>query len=161
MLVSSSASRRPGAGRYLEALAGAGAEVRVAVSVPLHLMIIDRELTVMWAGIGTDRRRGDVAMHGPLIASCFVQVFEHTWTAAAPRIPGDPARRANAVQEYTPQEREVLTLLATGAKDESIARRLGVSERTLRRLMTQLVEKLGVESRFAAGVQAARLGLVD
>ncbi|WP_157916328.1 helix-turn-helix transcriptional regulator [Streptomyces xinghaiensis] len=161
LLVSASALRRPGAARYVESVAEAGAEVRVATSVPLYLLIIDRELTVMWAGLGSDRDRGDVALHGSLIAACFVQVFEHSWAAASPHAPGAPAGRAQTARDYTPREREVLALLATGAKDESIARRLGISERTLRRLMTQLVEKLGVESRFAAGVRAARLGLVD
>ncbi|MCC3654223.1 LuxR C-terminal-related transcriptional regulator [Streptomyces sp. S07_1.15] len=161
LLVSASALRRPGAARYVESVAEAGAEVRVATSVPLYLLIIDRELTVMWAGLGSDRDRGDVALHGSLIAACFVQVFEHSWAAASPHIPGPSADRAQTARDYTSREREVLALLATGAKDESIARRLGISERTLRRLMTQLVEKLGVESRFAAGVRAARLGLVD
>ncbi|PGH50507.1 helix-turn-helix transcriptional regulator [Streptomyces sp. Ru87] len=163
MLVSTSALRRPGAARYLEALAEAGAEVRVAASCPLYLLIVDRELTVLWAGVGTDRDRGDVALHGPLIASCFVQVFEHNWDAAAPHDPGADGRRAGTsrARDWSPREREVLALLATGAKDESIARRLGVSDRTLRRLMTRLIEKLGADSRFAAGVEAARLGLVD
>ncbi|MCP9963343.1 LuxR C-terminal-related transcriptional regulator [Streptomyces somaliensis] len=55
----------------------------------------------------------------------------------------------------------MLTLLAAGAKDEAIARRLGCSERTLRRLLASLVAKLGADSRFAAGVQAVRLGLLD
>ncbi|WP_158711065.1 LuxR C-terminal-related transcriptional regulator [Streptomyces albus] len=161
LLVSASALRKPGAARYVESVAEAGAEVRVATSVPLYLLIVDRELTVMWAGLGSDRDRGDVALHGPLIASCFVQVFEHSWAAASPHASGAPGARAQSAQDYTPREREVLALLATGAKDESIARRLGISERTLRRLMNQLVDKLGVESRFAAGVRAARLGLVD
>ncbi|MCC9741719.1 LuxR C-terminal-related transcriptional regulator [Streptomyces sp. MNU89] len=161
LLVSASALRRPGAARYVESVAEAGAEVRVAASVPLYLLIIDRELTVMWAGLGSDRDRGDVALHGSLIAACFVQVFEHSWAAASPHTPGPSTDRAQTARDYTPREREVLALLATGAKDESIARRLGISERTLRRLMTQLVDKLGVESRFAAGVRAAHLGLVD
>ncbi|MBQ0984807.1 helix-turn-helix transcriptional regulator [Streptomyces sp. F63] len=161
LLVSASALRKPGAARYVESVAEAGAEVRVATSVPLYLLIVDRELTVMWAGLGSDHDCGDVALHGSLIASCFVQVFEHSWAAASPHTPGPPAGRAQSPQDYTPREREVLALLATGAKDESIARRLGISERTLRRLMNQLIDKLGVESRFAAGVRAARLGLVD
>ncbi|MFF9869684.1 LuxR C-terminal-related transcriptional regulator [Streptomyces sp. NPDC013953] len=64
-------------------------------------------------------------------------------------------------EDFSPKEREVLAMLAAGAKDEAIARRLGCSERTLLRLLTALVAKLGAESRFAAGVQAARLGLLD
>ncbi|PLW69545.1 LuxR family transcriptional regulator [Streptomyces sp. SCUT-3] len=159
MLVSAGAVRRPGAARYLGTLAEAGAEVRVTASLPLYLSVVDRSLTVMSLEGDAHGSGGDVILHSHLVATCFTRVFEHNWAAARPY----PVRAgpADADGEYSPQEREVLTLLATGAKDESIARRLGCSERTLRRMLTQLMEKLGAESRFEAGVRAAGLGLVD
>ena len=44
--------------------------------------------------------------------------------------------------------------------DKAIARQLGVSERTAHRRVAGLMTRLGAESRFQAGVQAARNGLM-
>ncbi|MET7765783.1 LuxR C-terminal-related transcriptional regulator [Streptomyces sp. NPDC005336] len=159
VLVSAQALRSPGVARYLDTLIEGGAAVRVVPALPLYMNILDRAITVIALGSGPHGGDGDVILHSPDLTQCFLQVFEHTWQVGRPHLggtgPGNPASR------FSPQEREVLALLAAGAKDESIARRLGCSERTLRRLITQIVEKLGAQSRFAAGVRAARLGLVD
>ena len=45
-----------------------------------------------------------------------------------------------------------------GAKDEQIARTLGLSLRTVRRRVADLMIELGVDTRFQAGVEAARRG---
>ncbi len=50
-------------------------------------------------------------------------------------------------------------MLAEGAKDEVIARRLGVSLRTCRRHIAEILETLQADSRFQAGVLAERAGL--
>ena len=52
-------------------------------------------------------------------------------------------------------DREIVLLLAAGATDETIARRLGISARTVQRRVHALMEHLGVRTRFQAGVQAA------
>ncbi|KMS88406.1 LuxR family transcriptional regulator, partial [Streptomyces regensis] len=54
----------------------------------------------------------------------------------------------------------VLDLLGQGAKDESAARQLGLSVRTYRRRVGELMAALGASSRFQAGVRARELGLV-
>lgn len=61
----------------------------------------------------------------------------------------------------TEQQTAVLRLLASGAKDEAIARNLGVSVRTVTRIVAELTSELGATSRFQAGVLAARLGWLD
>ena len=48
--------------------------------------------------------------------------------------------------------------LAAGAKDEQIARTLGISLRTVRRRVADLLIELGVDTRFQAGVEAVRRG---
>ncbi|MFF8846630.1 LuxR C-terminal-related transcriptional regulator [Streptomyces sp. NPDC015127] len=159
LLVSNRAARSTGAARYLSVLLEHGARIRVATTVPLHLNVVDRAVTIMALGpTGPEAEQWeDVVLHSARLAECFAQVFHHHWSTARPYDTGNGA----AAEDYSPREREVLALLAAGAKDEAIARRLGCSERTLRRLLTALVAKLGAESRFAAGVRAARLGLVD
>lgn len=54
----------------------------------------------------------------------------------------------------------MLSVLATGAKDEVAACRLGLSVRNLRRRIAVRLDRLGVSSRFEAGVRAAEPGWV-
>ncbi|MFE7357241.1 response regulator transcription factor [Streptomyces sp. NPDC057543] len=54
--------------------------------------------------------------------------------------------------------RQLLTYLSGGLTDESIARELGVSERTVARRITRLQQMLGARTRFQLGVQASRRG---
>ncbi|MDN3264189.1 LuxR C-terminal-related transcriptional regulator [Streptomyces sp. CSDS2] len=160
VLTSQQALRSPAPARYLAALAEAGVEVRVAATVPLHMNIMDRAVVVIGVGAGPRGEGGDVILHSGPVAQCFARVFLHAWDLARPRTerPAGPDRPGPAL---TALEREVLALLATGAKDDTIARRLDCSDRTLRRVMHQIMAKLGASSRFEAGVTAARLGLVD
>ena len=52
----------------------------------------------------------------------------------------------------------LLRQLAAGAEDEQIARTLGLSLRTVRRRISQLMIELGADTRFQAGAEAARRG---
>jgi DNA-binding CsgD family transcriptional regulator len=65
-----------------------------------------------------------------------------------------------AVALLDDRELELLALLAAGLTDGSVAARLGVSERTVRRTMAATMLRLGARSRFQAGLLAAHLGLV-
>ena len=47
--------------------------------------------------------------------------------------------------DLTAAERSLLHLLHAGLKDEAIARQLGISERTLRRRVTDLLTRLGAD----------------
>jgi DNA-binding NarL/FixJ family response regulator len=60
----------------------------------------------------------------------------------------------------TAREAEVLGLLAEGLSNKVIAARLGISEHTAKFHVNAILSKLGAESRAAAIVKAARLGLV-
>jgi DNA-binding NarL/FixJ family response regulator len=52
----------------------------------------------------------------------------------------------------------VLAQLLTGATDVTASQRLGMSPRTFSRRVSELLEHLGVVSRFQAGVAAASQG---
>lgn len=60
--------------------------------------------------------------------------------------------------ELTARELITLRLLAEGHTDAAIAKRLGLSGRTVRRIATGLMNRLGARSRFAAGVHAVQRG---
>ncbi len=60
----------------------------------------------------------------------------------------------------TPRELEVLALLAEGLPNKSIARRLDISEHTVKFHVNAVLAKLDVQSRTEAAVRAARMGLI-
>jgi DNA-binding NarL/FixJ family response regulator len=58
------------------------------------------------------------------------------------------------------RDRTILALMAAGATDATIARQTGISQRTVERRVRALMDQLGAGTRFQAGVQAARRGLI-
>ena len=52
----------------------------------------------------------------------------------------------------------LLRQLLSGAKDEQIARTMGLSLRTVRRRIAELMIELGADTRFQAGAEAVRRG---
>jgi DNA-binding CsgD family transcriptional regulator len=67
---------------------------------------------------------------------------------------------ADLDQPLTPRESEVLTLLAEGASNKVIARRLGISVHTAKFHVGQLIDKLDATGRTDAVAHAARLGVL-
>jgi DNA-binding CsgD family transcriptional regulator len=68
--------------------------------------------------------------------------------------------QANPAQ-LTRRQLEVLTLLADGLRNSTIADRLFVSTRTVDHHVSAILGKLGVESRGQAAAEARRLGLLE
>jgi DNA-binding CsgD family transcriptional regulator len=60
----------------------------------------------------------------------------------------------------TPRELEVLALLAEGASNKAIARRLGISVHTAKFHVGSLIDKLDASGRTDAIANAARLGMI-
>jgi DNA-binding NarL/FixJ family response regulator len=58
------------------------------------------------------------------------------------------------------RERQVLTLVVGGLPNKLIARKLGISERTVKAHLTRIFEQLGVSDRTQAALWAERHGLV-
>ena len=66
----------------------------------------------------------------------------------------DAERRRHPVPRFTPRQNELLRLLAAGHTNSQIARRLGISEGTVRTHLENIYDKLGVSSRTAAVIRA-------
>jgi DNA-binding NarL/FixJ family response regulator len=97
---------------------------------------------------------GEVVL-GPELAARFLREFETPEHALARR-PATPA-----LPPLSPREAEVLKLLATGETNRQIARRLFVSEETVKSHVAAVLRKLEVSDRTRAAVLAVRAGLVD
>jgi DNA-binding NarL/FixJ family response regulator len=70
------------------------------------------------------------------------------------------SRRPSAPEpSLTAREREVIALVAAGHTNQQIATRLGVSERTARTHVSNILTKLGLSSRTQAALWAERHGL--
>jgi sugar-specific transcriptional regulator TrmB len=138
---------------YARWLAERGGQVRTASTLPLRMIIIDRETAVV--PIDTDlTQAGVTVMRGSGAIAAMHALFEQVWATATPL--GTPAPR----DEYglTGPKRALLHLLAHGLSDEAAARKLGVSDRTIRRFIVEFMDHLGARSRFQAGVLAHQYG---
>ena len=69
------------------------------------------------------------------------------------------SRGAAGVADLTPREREVLVLVRQGMANKQIARRLGISERTVKAHLTSTFQRIGVADRTQAALWAERNGL--
>jgi DNA-binding NarL/FixJ family response regulator len=74
---------------------------------------------------------------------------------AAAELLADRAARPPAV-DLTPREREVLALVIQGMANKQIARRLGISEKTVKGHLTNLFQRIGVADRTQAALWAER-----
>ena len=66
------------------------------------------------------------------------------------------ARAERSDAELTPREREVLELLADGLPNKLIARRLEISEKTVKAHLTNIFHRIGVSDRTQAALWAQR-----
>jgi DNA-binding NarL/FixJ family response regulator len=73
--------------------------------------------------------------------------------------PGDD-NTALPEEALTPRELEVLSLLAEGLPNKTVASRLGISEHTVKFHVNAVMSKLGAQSRTEAVVRATRMGLI-
>ncbi|BBB00055.1 putative erythropoiesis-stimulating protein [Actinacidiphila reveromycinica] len=144
--------------KYLTDLAAAGAEVRLIPQVPFDLLVADGH-TALTRADPSDPDGPAVVIRGPVLVRSYLAMYEDCWLRAVPHsmkvTPGEDAGR-----ELTEQHRTTLRLLANGLTDERIARKLGVSLRTVSRLVSEVMRYLEAESRFQAGVLAATNDLI-
>jgi DNA-binding NarL/FixJ family response regulator len=70
-----------------------------------------------------------------------------------------PAQPPNGAEPLTERETDVLRLLARGLANKEIARELHIGEKTVKTHVSNILTKLGVQSRTQAALQASRLGI--
>jgi NarL family two-component system response regulator LiaR len=88
---------------------------------------------------------GEVLLHPSVVAKLMEEVA---------------AERPEAGELLTAREREVLTLVARGRANKLIALDLGVSEKTVKAHVSNILGKLGLHDRTQAALYAVREGIV-
>ncbi|MEE4545549.1 helix-turn-helix transcriptional regulator [Streptomyces sp. V4-01] len=140
---------------YVATLSMLGAEYRTAHELFGRLIVFDQRVAFIPYA---DDSWGAVVIREPSIVHYLCRIFEQTWTLAQPfsdaSVDGMEAVAADL-------DRTIARLLAAGMKDEAIGRRLGMSLRTVRRHIADMMEDLGAESRFQAGALMAAKGLLS
>jgi DNA-binding NarL/FixJ family response regulator len=81
--------------------------------------------------------------------------------AALALLPPRGASRPSPSANLSPRERQVLTLVAVGLPNKSIARRLQISEKTVKAHLTRIFAALELYDRTSAALWAQRNGLLD
>ncbi|MEV0197155.1 helix-turn-helix transcriptional regulator [Nonomuraea sp. NPDC050691] len=135
----------------------AGMEVRGAPVIPTRMLIYDRHTAIIQANPG-DLEAGAVLIRGGAVVRSLAAIYDYCWMTASEL---SDVPHSSDFGALTDQQRAVLRMLAVGTKDSAIARSLGVSTRTVTRVVGELTAMLGATSRFQAGVRAARLGWLD
>jgi DNA-binding CsgD family transcriptional regulator len=119
----------------------AGAEHRILPALPAKMVIIDRAIVMTPIGPeDPDPLKGVWQITAKPLVRALVEMFQRLWRQAA-----EPVRWPAGLSA---RERAVVTLLAEGCTDHTVAEQLGLSRRTITYTVADLMEKYGARSRF-------------
>lgn len=141
----------PGVRDQLTRLVETGGQIRTLDRLPSWFMTAGPEvagLPAHWGGNLPDHAYNFYLVRTSVVVGMLRSLFEELWGRALPLPWG---RRGDGMVQ-------VLRLAAQGMCDDSIARQLGISVRTVRARFADAMTELGAQSRFHAGVEAARRG---
>lgn len=141
-----------------QALARLGADVRVSGELPMAMLICDQRFALIPVlGRSPTAARSALLVHSSTLLEALCALFDRVWQTARPARFGDEGPE-DLVDEPSAVDRKLLGLLATGATDATIAKQLGLSDRTVHRRIHALITRLGVSTRLQAGYEACRRG---
>lgn len=138
---------------YVRKWAAAGEQVRLSEQPLPTMAVFGTEVAMVSASEPEQAGAGRMLVRAPALVVLITELFDQYWARSVPLAASDGA---SALDDRS----RILELLVVGTKDESIARQLGLSLRTVRRRVADLMDELGARTRFQAGVEASRRGLL-
>lgn len=147
----------PGRPDAVAAYVEKGEEARVFDGIPVKMAIVDRRVGLIPLNIAEPGSGGAIQVHASALLDALAMFFEVIWERAAP-IPATGENRDGRVPAKDLSR--IVEMLALGLKDQTIARELGISERTLDRRISEILHALGARTRFQAGVLAGQRGWI-
>ncbi|MBP0460437.1 helix-turn-helix domain-containing protein [Streptomyces montanisoli] len=139
--------------RHAEWHVARGNRIRTAAALPMWIHIVDSAVALVPLD-PADSSHGAAVIPEPGAVAAFTALYEAVWETAVPL--GEPPQ--HGLEDVGSRHRELLRLLARGCTDEAAARRLGVSLRTERRLISELMATMEARSRFQLGQRAVERG---
>lgn len=143
----------PGAGNVLLARTEGGEEARFLDTIPFTTIVADDVAAVIDLTSFDTSGGGSLLVRDRRVVLALRSLCEAWWRLATPMAwegLGAPDR----------QSVFILSLLAAGATDGTIAAQSAMSQRTIERRVRALMTQLGASTRFQAGVQAVRRGWI-
>jgi DNA-binding NarL/FixJ family response regulator len=137
--------------------------------------MLEKNGTPMWSVDRIDHDRTLAHVRAQLGESTFAAAWEAGWAMSPDRAIAEAIQAADEsagtsssttppatsdAAGLTTREREVLRLLVEGHSNPEIAEILSISPKTVRNHVTNILGKLGVETRTAAATSALRRGLL-
>ncbi|MES4887364.1 LuxR family transcriptional regulator [Streptomyces sp. NPDC096012] len=139
--------------KYVQGVMEYGVEVRTLPEFFDRLIVVDGGTAFIPGG---ERRPGAVLVRDRAVVAFLGDVFEKAWVRAG-RFPFRPVRAADAAGEVVPDTRRAIkSLLIEGCSDKAIARRLGLSLRSVQGHIAALRDQYGAQHRFQLGYRMAR-----
>ncbi|MFE4261960.1 DNA-binding response regulator [Streptomyces sp. NPDC056883] len=140
---------------HLQMVQSKGTSVRISSSpMPHETILIDRRVMIL-AGRHTPTGREYTVTTSRTLVDGVHSLFQAIWDTATDL---NAYLRGNGPHLDT-DGRVILQSLASGITDASAAKQLGISLRTYRRRVADLMAKLEADSRFQAGLRAGELGI--
>lgn len=97
-----------------------------------------------------------------LISAKLLQgAVDHLTNPKTPSKPPPATENADLLEHLTPREHEILGLVAHGKTNKEIAKKLGVSAETVKKMVQSVIGKLQASDRTHAAVKALRAGLLS
>ncbi|WP_406054065.1 LuxR C-terminal-related transcriptional regulator [Streptomyces sp. NBC_01077] len=153
-IVSSDMLSDPVSAAYITEVVSLGAQVRIMKDPGDGFLVYDHETAVVPEHPDRFDSRA-VLVQQPGLVSGIVSFFEKLWGDAEETVEPHGDTSTGILSET---ERQVLLLLSRSEKDEAAAREMGISVRTFRRHVADLMLQLGAGSRFQAALLAKNKG---
>lgn len=141
--------------KYVQELVALGANVRSVEHSMERMIIYDRTVAVVPIDPGNSAR-GALIIRQPSLVMSMIALFDRVWGDARPVEASESAPTAGENLQLL--EKQILTVLSNSSKDEIAAREMGMSVRTFRRHVADLMTRLGASNRFQAALLAKDRG---
>ncbi|MCX5096998.1 LuxR C-terminal-related transcriptional regulator [Streptomyces sp. NBC_00365] len=139
-----------------------GGEFRLSSRLPVKLVLFDRTAALL--PLHDDRpSAGSIEVRSPALIDALAALFEAIWKHAVPvslesRQDWPAPRQTRETTRIDERTQAILDLMATGMKDDAIARVLNISRRTVQKHVSEAGSALGARTRFQIALRAAERG---
>lgn len=138
---------------YVRTVSDYGVQVRTLAEFYDRMIIVDGSVAFISAN---ESRTNAVAIREPAVVRFLKDIFERSWDRARP-FPFVSTHATRAAEQVIPSLRKSISkLLVSGYPDKQIARRLGISERSLQGHIAAMKQELGAHTRIQFGYELGR-----